>query len=486
MGLLVLGLTTMLFFLSARAAGTLPMIFQQGSSVLFQGDSITDGGRLGDMNHVYGHGYACEIASRYQALCPELRLQFANRGKSGDTSSNLVERWATDAFPYVISENGYEGALGRMKGTKVIPDVLSVLVGINDYFHYLQKDPKGVACEEYEANLKCLVREARAANPRVRIVLCEPFRIPTDATPDFCRRQGVVAKLAAELGCAFVPFQKLFSEDLLKVEKNPRYWFWDFFHPTPAAHYRMADFWIESVAAHQSLVRRNTAMIPRAKIENDSYDWYARHERIVATQSQVDPEIVFIGDSITHGWEANDDLRGNAAASFKKWFGTHRTLNMGFGWDRIQNVLWRLSHGEMDGTNPRVVVVHIGTNNTAPGCAEPFPANTADEIAEGIAEVCCRVREKAPQAKIVLMDVFPRGRKDEHWRADVRKANEALDRRMAACAVPDLMRISLWDRFVGADGNIPASLMFDALHPTADGYDIWGSALKPIVENACR
>ena len=459
-----------------------PAVFAPGSIVLFQGDSITDGVHLGDMNHVYGHSYVWEIASRYQAARPEDHLQFANRGKSGDTSSNLVERWSTDAFPYTITENGYEGALGLKKGEKVVPDCVSVLVGINDYFHFIRKDPKGVSCEDFEANLRKLVKEAKAANPGVTLVLCEPFRIPTDVSPEFCRRQDVVAKLAAECNCAFVPFQKLFSEDLLKLNANPRYWFWDFFHPTPAGHIKMADFWIDTVAAFRPW-GRNTALIPRAKLENDSYDWYARHEQVVKTQKQLDPEIVFIGDSITHGWEAVDERRGDVKTCFAKWFGKYRTLNMGFGWDRIQNVLWRLSHGEMDGTKPRVVVIHIGTNNTAPGYLKPFPENKPDEIADGVLAVCRRVREKAPYAKIVLMKTFPRGRTAaDPYRAKVAAVNASLDKKLVGFKDANLAVLDLTDKYVSADGSIPPELMFDALHPTVKGYDVWGAALQPILE----
>jgi len=409
------------------------------------------------------------------SIWPGIRL--SRRGRSSTRS----HRWSTDAFPYSIEENGYENALGHKKGEKVVPDVLSVLVGINDYFHAMRGDPRGVSCTDYEKNLRRALEAARAANPAVKIVLCEPFRIPVDARPDFCRRQDVVAKLAAEYDGTFVPFQKLFAEDLLKIDPHPGYWFWDFFHPTPAGHYRMADFWIESVAHRQARTHRNTALEPRAQLEMDSYDWYARHEDIVNRQKALNPEVVFIGDSIMHGWEANDDLRGNAKAVFDKWFGRFRPLNMGFGWDRIQNVLWRLSHGEMDGTSPKAVVILIGTNNTAPGYAKPFPANTAAEIAEGIVEVCRRVRQKAPKAKIVLMDVFPRGRKDDHWRMDVEKVNTELASAVVALKDGNLVRLSLWDKYVGPDGEIPKDLMFDTLHPTAKGYDLWAEALLPLI-----
>lgn len=467
---------------AAPSGAPVPEFCPRGSVVLFQGDSLTHGSRHNDMNHVYGHGYMCEIASRYQALRPELKLEFANRGVSGDTSADLLARWSKDAFPYTVAETGYDVAFGRKKGEKVVPDTVSILIGINDYANHLKNTPRAVSREAYEANLRKMIESARSANPAVRIVLCEPFRLPLDPRPEFCRRQDVVARLAAEYGCAFVPFQKLFAEDLVKRVSDPGYWFWDFYHATPAGHYAMADLWIDAVSRHYASTRRNRALEPRAKIEQDSYDWYARHERIVKIQRETDPQIVFIGDSITHGWEADDSLRGNVKARFDKWFGRYRPLNMGFGWDRIQNVLWRLSHGEMDGIDPKAVVILIGTNNTAPGVAEKFPADTADEIAEGIVETCRRVREKAPRAKIVLMDLFPRDTKDSASRKAVIAVNAALPARLAALDDPALVRLSLWDRFVGPDGEIPRDLMFDALHPTAKGYDIWGEALVRMLD----
>lgn len=226
-----------------------PDFCKVGSIILFQGDSITEGLHRGDMNHIYGHGFVWEIASRYQAYRPELKLEFANRGISGNSSSDLLNRWATDAFPFTIDENGYSVAFGRKKGDQVMPDMVSILVGINDYFYISQTKTRGITVEGYEANLRKLIEMSRAANPAVKIVLCEPFRLPVDTSEEFCRRQEVVAKLARELDCIFVPFQKLFTEELLKINPDPGYWIWDFCHATPAAHYLMANFWIETVSS---------------------------------------------------------------------------------------------------------------------------------------------------------------------------------------------------------------------------------------------
>lgn len=223
---------------------TLPQIFPRNSLILFQGDSITHGGRRGDMNHYLGHGFQAEIAMRYMAYCPDLNLEFANRGISGDTSSNLVARWHVDALPFTIGENGYDKPFPCGKGVRT-PDFLSILVGINDY---LPAQPKqGVSAENYERNIRYMVTNSLALNPSVRIILCEPFRLPEDTSSDFVRRQRIVRDLAAEYGLAFVPFQRLFSDILMKEYPRPGYWFWDAYHPTYAAHMRMADFWLENV-----------------------------------------------------------------------------------------------------------------------------------------------------------------------------------------------------------------------------------------------
>ncbi|HRU20563.1 MAG TPA: GDSL-type esterase/lipase family protein [Kiritimatiellia bacterium] len=221
-------------------------LFAPHSVILFQGDSITHGGRLRDMNHYLGHGYQAEIAMRYLAYRPDLRLQFGNRGVSGHTSSNLVARWHHDAVPYTPDESGYDGVFPGERNKPRVPDVLSILIGINDYLR--KSDGWFVPVADYERNLRFMVTNSLAANPKMKIVLCEPFRLPEDTDPDFLARQATVRRVATDYNLVFVPFQKLFSEELLKEEPRPRYWFWDAFHPTYAAHMRMADFWIATVA----------------------------------------------------------------------------------------------------------------------------------------------------------------------------------------------------------------------------------------------
>ena len=227
--------------------------------------------------------------------------------------------------------------------------------------------------------------------------------------------------------------------------------------------------------------------MPLPEIENNrpAYDWFERHQSRVELARKTNPQIVFIGDSITHGWEAND-RRGDAKGTFDRWFGKYSTLNLGFGWDRIQNVLWRLEHGEMDRTNPKVVVIHIGTNNTAPGYRYNAAPNPPGEVADGILAVCRKVRDLAPNARIVLMKVFPRGKTSaDPYRGKVAAVNAELDRKLADFHDNKLTVLDMYDKFVDKDGNISLDLTIDYLHPTAKGYDLWAEALAPLIEAEC-
>lgn len=223
---------------------SLPELFPAGSVVLFTGDSITHGGRGGDMNHYLGHGYAAEIAMRYLGYMPDRGLQFANRGVSGDTSGRLVARWREDAFPFTPCETGYGSAFPESANHPLVPDFLSILVGVNDLLGDRRTTPG-----EYERNLRFMVEDARRAKPSVTIILCEPFRMPLLPGDKIIGRQEIVGRLARECGLVHVPFQRLFSDILPRLNRNPGYWFWDTAHPTYAAHIHMADFWIRSVAA---------------------------------------------------------------------------------------------------------------------------------------------------------------------------------------------------------------------------------------------
>lgn len=217
----------------ARATDTLePMAaFGQNARILFQGDSITDGnrGRGTDPNHILGHSYCFIIAAKYGAGYASRNLTFLNRGISGNTVLDLAKRWQKDTLD-------------------LKPDVLSVLIGVND-------NGKGVTLEQFEQVYDKLLAEAQAANPKLKLVLCEPFGLVLGAQkaqsePGFARlkpRREIVARLAARHGAALVRFQKIFDDACQRAPAE--HWIWDGVHPTYSGHQLMADEWVRTVNA---------------------------------------------------------------------------------------------------------------------------------------------------------------------------------------------------------------------------------------------
>ncbi len=212
------------------AADVAPLaLFRPAARILFQGDSITDGnrGRSADPNHILGHGYAFLIAAQYGAAFPERKLTFINRGISGNKVTDLAARWQKDT----LDEK---------------PDVLSILIGVNDA---AQKVP----VEQFEKAYDQLLTATRAAQPQVRLVLGEPFLLPVGgfqtnwetAKADIQKRQEAVARLAKKYGAALVHFQKAFDDACLRG--SPDHWIWDGVHPTYSGHQIMADEWLHAV-----------------------------------------------------------------------------------------------------------------------------------------------------------------------------------------------------------------------------------------------
>lgn len=206
-------------------------IFTEGTRILFQGDSITDGnrGRNADPNHILGHGYQFIIASKYGADLAERHLTFMNRGISGNRVSDLASRWQKDTID-------------------LKPDVLSILIGINDLYF-------GVSAEQYEQQYDQLLADTVKTLPNTRLVLCEPFGLPGGARKNdwdnyraqIAARDAIVNKLAEKYHAPVVHFQKMFEDAMKRAPAE--YWIWDGVHPTYAGHQLMADEWVRTVQA---------------------------------------------------------------------------------------------------------------------------------------------------------------------------------------------------------------------------------------------
>jgi lysophospholipase L1-like esterase len=202
------------------------------------------------------------------------------------------------------------------------------------------------------------------------------------------------------------------------------------------------------------------------------YDWAERHAACVALMKARQPEIVMLGDSITHFWGGEPvGGRRTGAEVWDQFFAGRRVVNLGYGWDRTENVLWRLTHGEFDDVSPKVVVVMIGTNN--------IDLNPPDEIAAGITAICAELHRRAPAARILLLGIFPRGATSDATRAKVGSVNERIARLDGKGGVTYL---DLARTFLEADGSISNDVMYDLLHPTAKGYAMWAAAMSPTLK----
>ena len=219
------------------------MIIKAIDTILFQGDSITDAGRAkgsGDAAlpandiHALGTGYAAKAAGMLLAQHAGEGLQIHNRGISGNRVTNMRDRWQADCLD-------------------IEPDVLSILIGVNDTWHGTAKGTpdNGVNLDMFERVLRELITTTRAAIPDLRLVICEPFTTEAGAVlelnfhPDIDDRRAIIRAIADDEADVFVPFQELF--DTLCTQAPPEFWAPDGVHPSPAGHQRMAEFWMQCV-----------------------------------------------------------------------------------------------------------------------------------------------------------------------------------------------------------------------------------------------
>ena len=189
-----------------------------------------------------------------------------------------------------------------------------------------------------------------------------------------------------------------------------------------------------------------------------------RHEGFVERAKQGGIDLLFHGDSITDWWVQNDDNR----AMFEKYFAGIRTANFAISGDTTQGVLWGLRNGEGQGYQPKAVMLMIGTNNMG--------THTPPEIAEGIGAIIVELRRNFPEARILLLAIFPRGVAGEPIRQRVADTNRIIAKLHDGKYVHYL---DIGDKFLDAQGNfLTGAFRPDNLHPAAPGYDIWGAAVK--------
>jgi len=395
-----------------------------------------------------------------------------NLGFSGDTTANVLWR---------INH-------GEVAG--IHPKVAIVLIGTNNTGH-------GQTAEQTEVGIDAVVNRLEQLLPKTHILLLGilPSGISDDKT---ARDRAVNDYLASTYGeDPFVTYldvgsifykngalnSAIFYDPRLSRHPKP-------LHPDTVGQRMMAEAIEPTLATLMgdspreplaSMTDINTAVIPVSRLEPDLYDWYARHHAELSLQQSyrrksAQPDVVVIGDSITHFWYGPPAATvQNGPSSWQSVFGGMSVINLGFGWDRTQNVLWRLRQGEFRGLHPRWAVLAIGTNNLTGSIHAR--ASTPEEIVAAIAAICYEVHQRSPESHIILMAIFPRGSSpNDPLRTPIERTNALLEQRFAS--KPEITYLDIGKRFLSPDGSISSEIMPDGTHPSDRGYQYWADALK--------
>ena len=448
----------------ARHAEKVAAIKAGDYDLVLIGDSIT---------HTIG-----ELGGKYEPLKAVWEKHFAprhaiNLGFNGYRTENIL--W-----------NLLNGELDFARSPKVV----MILIGTNngDDRHF----PRVHSPEEIFAGTKAIVELIRQRLPDSKILVLRIFPRGGDtekavSPPAFNSSEKCIetCRRAGELTAQLADGQHVFWLDVNYVFLRPdgainTDLMWDLLHPSPAG----AEAWAQAVEPTLARLmgdrpivppRLNPLLVPAVGGGDGTYIWMQRHNSALRARV-TNPRVVFIGDSITQhfGGIPTEGIPPAGQPVWDRLFSNKRpALNLGFGADRVQQVLWRIDHGELDGLSPKSVVLMIGANHALGGTESP------EAVVEGIRACLQRIRAKIPGAKITLMAVLPCRNPATHPnRLKAIRINEGL------AALAEEAKIDFLDigpKFLDAQGSIPSALMGDAVHPTLSGYQIWGDALAPFL-----
>lgn len=241
-------------------------------------------------------------------------------------------------------------------------------------------------------------------------------------------------------------------------------------HATDLGMQQYADAYYRKITDILFPERKTLSFTPiRQHRDSFTYQWVKRHEEILEYNATVQPEIVMLGNSITHFWGGLPyEPRRVADEVWQKLFKGKSVVNLGYGWDRIENVQWRILHGELDGFSAQKIFMMLGTNN--------LDINSDEEIIRGIKETVALIAGKQPQAELYVVKILPRRDREERLAV----LNAQLEKAFAGNASVRVLDVS--DVLVGKDGKIDERLFSDGLHPNRDGYKRIASRLKPYVK----
>lgn len=426
-----------------------------GYEVVFLGDSITHFWEKSG-KAVWAENFA---EGKYKAL---------NCGFAGDATENLL--WRIDN--------------GELDGLD--PKAFVLLIGTNNTGH---RDVRAEPPLDTVLGVKAVIDRLRVKFPKAKIVL-HPL-LPRGLRPDNAAqvRNDAVNRALFFLTDGTNVLWCNFNGRLTKDGWIGKELFPDLLHPAEEGYRIWAavlksflDFVIDGGERPPITPRPKWLTGPHATTPQVSARWFkaGKEQRYLVKRNELaanagrDYDLVMIGDSITHRWEREAERSGGLGV-FRERFAGRRVLNLGFGGDGTQSILWAIRYGGvLDGYSTRFVTLLIGTNNIRKG--------TPEEVAEGIRLILEEIRTRQPQARVALMPLLPRG-----WPkrlgsdaplANIPKINELI----APYADGDrVVWLDLRAKFLGPDGRFNPKLYSDYTHPNADGYKIWADALLPLL-----
>lgn len=207
------------------------LLIRAGEVVLFQGDSITDAGRSYEKNDQLGQGYANLIAAWFSALYPAMKVNFINRGISGNTVEALQRRWQTDCL-------------------ELKPTLISIMIGINDCWRRYDSNSE-TSVNKFEKDYRDILTQIKI-NLNAKVILCEPFVLPVPEDrktwrEDLDPKIQIVRNLAREFNTLLIPCDGLFAQAC--TQREPDFWANDGVHPSQAGHALLAQMWLKTVGA---------------------------------------------------------------------------------------------------------------------------------------------------------------------------------------------------------------------------------------------
>ena len=423
---LMLGLVlTGLFALSASAqtAADAP----KPLDILFVGDSITD----------FWDNAGMPVFQKYYGF-----RRVLNIGVSGD-----------------VTEVTLNNRLEQDRVKNIDPKCIMLMIGTNDIGW------KKLSAEEAIDGNKKILEKLRNKWPNAKILHLAVF--PRDAKPDGPHRAKIaqineaIAKMADNEHIFFMDINANFLD---KDGNLPKEIMPDFLHPNAYGY----ELW---AAAVEPTFKKWLGGVAVESIDRMNEKWWK--DRFEANQNEFKNNeigLVLLGDSIIHGW----DRSGDRNELYHKSFDAFKPANWGFGADRTEHVLWRLDNIGEGKTAPKLFMVMIGTNNVGHGKSNP------DQTVEGIRLIIEKINKSWPQAKVLLLGVFPRGANNEDGMR--KQVNLINDRLGALCDGKNIVYLNIGPNFLDKDGNLSKDIMPDLLHPNLKGCQIWADSVLPTIE----